>query len=88
MIFLKISFFSVFIPPISGIIEGEGTFFYEIRILGCEFFCILAMASVPGGRAVACNDAEEGQIALDVFAPSVLTQAEAKDLIKLCFRLG
>ena len=75
-------------PPSSGITESVDSFFDEVRILRRDFFCILAMASVPGGRAEACDDAEEGQITLDVFAPFVLTQAEAKDPIKLCFRFG
>ena len=69
--------FSVLMPPSSGITESVDSFSDKVRILGGEFFCIKA-----------CDDAEEGQIALDIFAPFVLTQAEAKDLIKLCFRLG
>ena len=64
-------------PPIDSIIEGKNTLFDKVRVFGAKFFGV-----------VACNDAEEGQIALDVFAPFVLTQAEAKDLIKLCLRLG
>ena len=74
---LKKLMISVLIPPICGIVEGKDTLFDKVRILGGEFFCIKAS-----------NDAEEGQIALDIFAPFVLTQAEAKDLIKLCLRLG
>ena len=64
-------------PPSCGIIEGKDTLFDEVRILGGEFFCINA-----------CDDAEEGQIVLDIFAPFVLTQAEAEYLIKLGLRFG
>ena len=49
----------------------------KVRVLRSDFFCIKA-----------CDNAEEGQITLDVFALFVLTQAEAKDLIKLGLRLG
>ena len=64
-------------PPSSGITESVDSFSDKVRVLRSDFFCIKA-----------CDNAEEGQITLDVFAPSVLAQAEAKDLIKLCFRLG
>ena len=64
-------------PPINSIIKGKNTLFDKVRVFGAKFFGV-----------VACNDAEEGQIALDVFAPFVLAQAEAEDLVKLRLRLG
>ena len=69
--------FSILMPPIDRIVKGKDTLFDEVRILGGEFLWIKA-----------CNDTKEGKNALDVFAPFVLIQAEAEDLIKLCFRLG
>ena len=71
------NFFSVLMPPSSGIAKSVDSFSDKVRILRRDFFCIEA-----------CNDAEEGQIALDVFAPFVLTQAEAEYLIKLGLRFG
>ena len=64
-------------PPAGGIAEGINSFTDEVRILGCQFFCVEA-----------CNDAKEGEITLDVFAPMVLPQAPAKDVVKLGLRLG
>ena len=64
-------------PPECGIVEGVDALADEIGVLGGE------LAGVE-----ACDDAEERQIALDVFAPFVLTQAPAKDVIELCLRLG
>ena len=69
--------FSVLMPPSSGITESVDSFSDKVRVLRSEFFCIIA-----------CDNAEEGQIALDVFAPFVLTQAEAEYLIKLGLRFG
>ena len=46
-------------PPINSIIKGKNTLFDKVRVFGAKFFGV-----------VACNDAEEGQIALDVFAPN------------------
>jgi hypothetical protein len=64
-------------PPISGFIKRINTFLDKVRVLGCQFFCV-----------VACNDTEKGEIALDVLAPMVLNQAETQDVVKLCLRLG
>ena len=64
-------------PPINSIIKGKNTLFDKVRVFGAKFFGV-----------VACNDAEEGKIALDVFAPFVLAQAEAEDLVKLGLRFG
>ncbi len=64
-------------PPECGIVEGVDALADKIGVLGRKLFGI-----------VACNDAEERKIALDIFAPFVLTQAPAKDIIKLCLRLG
>ena len=64
-------------PPAGGIAEGINSFTDEVWGLGCQFFSVEA-----------CNDAEEGEIALDVFTPMVLPQAEAKDVVKLGLRLG
>ncbi len=71
------TFFSIFIPPTSSIAEGIDTFTDEVRVLVGEF-----------GGIETCNDAEERQITFDVLAPMVLTQAPAKDVVKLCLRLG
>ena len=64
-------------PPAGGIAEGVNSFTDEVRVLGRQFFCVEA-----------CNDAKEGEIALDVLTPMVLPQAEAKDVVKLCLSLG
>jgi len=64
-------------PPTGGIAEGVNSFTDEVRVLGCQFFSVEA-----------CNDAEEGEITLDVLTPMVLPQAEAKDVVKLGLRLG
>ena len=64
-------------PPECGVVEGVDALADEIGVLGGE------LAGVK-----ACNDAEERQIALDVFAPFVLPQAPAKDVIELGLRLG
>ena len=69
--------FSVLMPPSSGITESVDSFSDKVRVLRSDFFCVKAR-----------NDAKEGQIALDIFAPFVLTQAEAEDLVKLRLRLG
>ena len=64
-------------PPECSVVEGVDTLADEIGVLGGE------LAGVE-----ACDDAEERQIALDVFAPFVLAQAPAKDVIELGLRLG
>ena len=64
-------------PPAGGIAEGINSFTDEVRVLGCQFFCVEA-----------CDDAEEGEISLNVFTPMVLAQTPTKDVIKLCLRLG
>ena len=53
-------------PPECGVVEGVDALADEIGVLGGE------LAGVE-----ACDDAEERQIALDVFAPFVLAQAPA-----------
>ena len=40
------------------------------------------------GSIEAGNDADERRVALDVVAPMILAQAEAEDVIKLCFGAG
>ena len=64
-------------PPTGGITKSINTLADEVWLFGCQFFSVEA-----------CNDAEEGEVALDVFAPMVLPQAEAKDVVKLGLRLG
>ena len=64
-------------PPTGGITKSINTLADEVRVLGRQFFCVEA-----------CNDAKEGEIALDVLTPMVLPQAEAKDVVKLGLRLG
>ena len=64
-------------PPAGGIAEGINSFTDEVRVLGCQFFSVEA-----------CNDAEEGEVALDVLTPMVLPQAPAKDVVKLGLILG
>ena len=64
--YLQNRLFSVFVPPECSIVEGVDALADEIGVLGGE------LADVK-----ACNDAEERQIALDVFAPFVLAQAPA-----------
>ena len=54
--------FSVLMPPSSGITESVDSFSDKVRVLRGKFFCIKA-----------CDDAEEGQITLNVFTPFVLT---------------
>ena len=71
------TFLSILIPPASGIAEGIDTFTDEVGVLGGEF-----------GGIEACNDAEERQITFDVLTPMVLTQAPAKDVVKLSLSLG
>ena len=65
------TFLSTLIPPASGIAEGIDTFTYEVWVLGGEFCGIEA-----------CYDAKERKVTFDVFAPMVLTQAPAKDVVK------
>ena len=69
--------FPVFVPPECGVVKGVDALADEIGVPGGE------LAGVE-----ACDDAEERQIALDVFAPFVLAQAPAKDIVKLGLRLG
>ena len=64
-------------PPECGVVEGVDALADEIGVFGGE------LAGIE-----ACDDAEERQIALDVFAPFVLAQAPTKDIIKLGLRLG
>ena len=64
-------------PPECGVVEGVDALADEIGVLGGE------LAGVK-----ACNNAEERQIALDVFAPFVLAKAPAKDVVELGLRLG
>ena len=64
-------------PPECGVVEGVEALADEIGVHRGELAGIIA-----------CNDAEERQIALDVFAPFVLAQAPAKNVIKLGLRLG
>ena len=40
-------------PPAGDITKGINSFTDEVRVLGCQFFCIEA-----------CNNAEEGEITL------------------------
>ena len=65
------TFLSTLIPPASGITKGINTFANKIRELGGEFCGIEA-----------CYDAKERKVTFDVFAPMVLTQAPAKDVVK------
>jgi hypothetical protein len=69
--------FPILMPPISSFIKRINTLLDKVRVLGCQFLGIIA-----------CNDAEKGEIALDVLAPMVLNQAETQDVVKLCLRLG
>ena len=64
-------------PPTGGITKSINTLADEVWVLGRQFFSVEA-----------CNDAEEGEVTLDVFTPMVLPQAEAKDVVKLGLRLG
>jgi hypothetical protein len=57
-----LTFFSILIPPASGIAEGIDAFTDEVWVFGGEF-----------GGIEACNDAEERWITLDVFAPMIQT---------------
>jgi hypothetical protein len=70
------TFLSILIPPVNGIVEGIDALTDEVWILGGEFCGIKA-----------CNDAEEGEITLNVLAPMVLAKAPAKDVVKLSLRL-
>ena len=64
-------------PPAGGIAEGIDALTDEVWVFGDEFCGIET-----------CNDAEEREITLNVLTPMVLSQAPAKDVIKLCLRLG
>ena len=68
--FLQNRLFSVFVPPECGVVEGIDALTDEIGVLGGE------LAGIES-----CDDAEERKIALDIFAPFVLTQAPAKDIL-------
>ena len=57
--------------------EGIDSFADKVGVLGGEF-----------GGIEAGNDANESSVALDVVAPMVLAQAEAEDVVKLCFGAG
>ena len=75
--YLPAPLFTIFIPPVDGIVEGEDSLFYEVWVLGGELFGIEAG-----------NDTEERKITLDILTPKVLDEAKAQDLIKLSLRLG
>ena len=68
---------TILIPPASSIAEGIDALTDEIWVLRGEFCGIEA-----------CNDAEEGEITLNVLTPMVLAKAPAKDVVKLSLRLG
>ena len=57
--------------------EGIDSLADEVGVLGGEF-----------GGIEAGNDTDESGVTLDVVAPMVLAQTEAKDVVKLCFGLG
>ena len=57
--------------------EGIDSLADKVGVLGGKF-----------GSIEAGNDADESGVALDVVAPMVLAQAEAKDIIKLHFGAG
>ena len=57
--------------------EGIDSFADEVGVLGGEF-----------GSIEAGNDADESGVTLDVVAPMIFAQAEAEDIIKLCFGAG
>ena len=54
--------------------EGIDPLADNVGVLGGEF-----------GGVEAGNDADESGVILDVVAPMVLAQAEAEDIVKLCF---
>ena len=57
--------------------EGIDPLADKVGVLGGEFDSVEA-----------CNDADERRVALDVVAPMILAQAEAKEVIKLRFGAG
>ena len=57
--------------------EGIDSLADELGVLGGEF-----------GGVEAGNDADESGVTLDVVAPMIFAQAEAEDIIKLCFGTG
>ena len=57
--------------------EGIDSLADELGVLGGEF------GGVEGGY-----DADESGVTLDVVAPMVLAQAEAENVVKLCFGAG
>ena len=57
--------------------EGIDPLADKVGVLGCEF-----------GRIEAGNDADESGVTLDVVAPMIFAQAEAEDVVKLCFGAG
>ena len=54
--------------------EGIDSFADKVRVLGGKF-----------GSIEAGNDADESGVTLDVVAPMIFAQAEAEDVVKLCF---
>lgn len=57
--------------------EGIDPFADEVGVLRGEF-----------GGIETGNDADESRVTLDVVAPMIFAQAEAEDVIKLCFSAG
>ena len=68
---------AVLIPPSGGGMECIDSLADKVWVLGSQF-----------GGIEAGNNADECKITLDVVAPMVLAQAEAKDVVKLGFGWG
>ena len=57
--------------------EGIDSLADEVGVLGGEF------SGIEAG-----NDADERRVTLNVVAPMIFAQAEAEDIVKLCFGAG